>query len=228
MGQPGNYSLELPRRCIALLRELHPLVKKVRQPDRPDLGPLTTTFILSMSMPIISVPIERIAVARGSEYERFVSDPIEDAALKAIDEALGGGEIGKAPFFADGDWQFVRLKRRTLNIAEGLPPEVLKELGDPDAQSEARKMPGCQWYATLRNALAHGGIMYLDEFGRTSYGGPVSMYAFVSGRYDSDSCERPKPLNGVNILRIRQQAYLNFLERWVQWLSAVRIVQMVA
>ena len=36
-------------------------------------------------------------------------------------------------------------------------------------------MATSQWCSILRNAIAHGGIAYLNENGRSSYGEPVKM-----------------------------------------------------
>ena len=49
MGNPLHFSAELPQRCLQLIEELWPYVEKTRQTEGSDLGPLTTTFLISMS-----------------------------------------------------------------------------------------------------------------------------------------------------------------------------------
>jgi hypothetical protein len=44
------------------------------QVDRPDLGSLTTTFLISMSMPIITLPIERIERHRDATGQGYADD----------------------------------------------------------------------------------------------------------------------------------------------------------
>jgi hypothetical protein len=63
--------------------------------------------------------------------------------------------------------------------------------------------------------MAHGGIAYLDEDGQTSYGRPIKMYAFVSGRFDDKDA-----LIAVSVLRISEINFRQFLHRWVSWLQA--------
>ena len=87
-------------------------------------------------------------------------------------------------------------------------------------------METSQWCSTLRNALAHGGIAYLDERGRSSYDRPVTMYAFISQKYEGP-CDQRR-LVGANILRISEAHYRDFLRRWVAWLQQLGISEDVA
>jgi hypothetical protein len=227
MGNPRNYSLELPERCLSLLDRLWPHAQATFPADRPDLGPLTSTFLISMSMPIINLPIERIERRSGDEASHYASDgPVNPAAAHAIVETLQKRAFGDAPFFANGAWRFVSWGKRPFpNIAYGLPEAVAAQLGAEDAARNAAKMPASQWSSILRNALAHGGIAYLNEQGRSSHGEPVKMYAFVCGKYDQESKERSKRLTAVNFLRISETDYRDFLRRWVGWLQDTGIAR---
>src|SRR5690606_34298465 len=97
-----------------------------------------------------------------------------------------------------------------------LPDAIAKLLGTEEASERAEKMPTSQWCGILRNAMAHGGIAYLDEDGRSTYGNPVKMLLFVSGKFDPAN---PKKLIAVNLLRISETDYRAFLGRWVTWLT---------
>ena len=218
MGNPQNYSLELPARCLALLDELWPYAQKTFHGGRPDLGPLTTTFLISMSMPIINVPIERIDRRRGEEDPHYASDrSIDPAVVRAIDETLGGKPVRGAPFFRYGAWRFVSCGTAPFpNIANGLPESIAEGLDADVAARDAANMPASRWCSILRNALAHGGIAYLNEQGQSSYGDPVKMFAFASGKYDQG---RPQSLISVNFLRISENDYREFLHLWVGWLQ---------
>ncbi len=126
----------------------------------------------------------------------------------------------------DGVWRFACYEEPPFpNIANGVPEHVAAELGTEKAAQNAADMPASQWCSVLRNALAHGGIAYLDAQGRSSYGQPVKMYAFVSGKYDGSSKESPKPLTAVNFLRISEVDYYDFLRRWVNWLRETGIAR---
>jgi hypothetical protein len=227
LGNPANYSLELPARCLQLVDALWPHAQNTRQVERPDLGPLTSTFLISMSMPIINLPIERIERRTGGEHRHYADDrKMNPAAATAIVETLQQRRLREAPFFVDGVWRFACYEKQPFpNIADGVPEPVAAELGSEKAAQNAADMPASRWCSVLRNALAHGRIAYLNAQGRTSYQEPVKMYAFVSGRYDRSSTENPKPLTEVNFLRISEDDYYDFLRRWVAWLQKTGIAR---
>jgi hypothetical protein len=162
--------------------------------ERPDLGPLTSTFLISMSIPIINLPIERIERREGGENRHYADDrQINPRAATAIVETLRRRRLREAPFFVDGVWRFACYKEPPFpNIAHGVPEHVAAELGTEKTAQNAADMPASRWRSILRNALAHGGIVYLDAQGRSPYGQSVKLYAFISGKYDGSSKESPK------------------------------------
>jgi hypothetical protein len=64
MGNPLHTSLELPQRCLQLIDELWAAVEDTKEKQHPELGSLTTTFLLAMSMPIVNLPMERLVNGR--------------------------------------------------------------------------------------------------------------------------------------------------------------------
>ena len=230
MGNPINYSVELPTRCLTLLEQLWEPVSTIMQPDRPELGPLTSTFLISMSMPIINLPIERIERRRGKEDLYYANDrPIAPHIVEEIERSLGSNPFRDTPFYKAGAWRFVRCTKLPLpNIARGLPQEIATELESDVAAEQAAGLPAAQWCSILRNALAHGGIAYLNSNGRSSYGEPVKMFAFASGKYADVSGVKSKPLIAVNLLRISEEDYFNFLRKWVEWLQNAGIQRAMA
>lgn len=215
MGKPKHYSLELPQRCMKLIGELLPCVDQIPDPERPDLGPLDTTFVLSMSIPILNLPIERIEKHRSSKDHAFANDRhISSKLTKRIDKAIGGNNLCNSPFFEKHFWRYTfRELEQPFNLAEGIPEDVLTALNEPMACAAAANLKAQQWSSILRNALAHGGIAFLDADGRTSYDRRVDMLLFVSEKW------RCKDFLGWNFLRIRQSDYLEFLRLWVNWLQ---------
>lgn len=218
MGNPKHYSIELPGRCLKLIDELWTAASEIREPHRPDLGPLTSTFLLSMSMPILNIPVERIERHIGKPEGAAYADDrsFSPEAVAAFDTVVRKGSLGYAPFYDDGAWRFVDIREKPFpNIADGLPDGVTDRLSEDQARADAHGMPAAQWVSVLRNATAHGGIAYLDADGRSSYDRPVKMYAFVSSKYRDGTRE----LEGLNILRISEDDYLRFLRQWVAWLT---------
>lgn len=239
MGNPLHYGIELPQRCLTLIEDLWANASQVRGGDRPDLGPLTTTFLVSMSMPIINLPVERIERQIGlGDFEGYVDDRhISDQAVAAFQDVIQRGRLRTAPFYRHGAWRFVQHQGDPINLARGLPEEIAAALDDPVAVENAAAMNANQWISVLRNALAHGGIVYLNEQGRSSYGQPVKMLAFASGRFALGSCPHAEGeecrgirgnLTSLRILRISEDDYRDFLREWVAWLGETGIAQEAA
>jgi hypothetical protein len=119
------------------------------------------------------------------------------------------------------------LDGKLFNAGDGIPEEIPKFLGSQKAFGKAKEMPAQQWMSILRNALAHGGVAYLDEDGRSGHGRPVKMYAFISGKYGRRVCKQGEghcptglgDLQGLRILRISETNFRNFLKSWVLWLG---------
>lgn len=239
MGNPQHYSVELPGRCLALINGLWPEASKLHGGDNPELGPLTSTFLVSMSMPILTIPLERVERQIDKALDQAYADDrhLGPKAAAAFVDVIRKGKLGEAAFYKDGAWRFVGVRKGPLpNIANGLPEELAAGLSSDEAVEAARDMPASKWVSILRNAMAHGGIAYLDKNGRSTYGTPVKMFAFVSGKYAKPKCQHAEAdcrfgmgkLEGLNILRISETDYRQFLEAWVAWLGATKIAKMAA
>lgn len=231
LGKPDHYSIELPQRCLKLINSLWQQVSATYANDDQALGPLTSTFIMSMSMPIISIPLERVErQIHRPEGETYVDDRrINEGIAEAFQSVIRRGQLGDAPFFTEGAWSFCQVPKDELkNIADGFSEELARKLDCKEALESAQRMPASQWISVLRNAMAHGGIAYLDETGRTNSNVPVKMFAFVSGRFGRRICkyadeECPNSmgsLESLNVLRIHEDHYRDFLHQWVDWLEA--------
>jgi hypothetical protein len=169
-----------------------------------------------MSYPIINLPIERIE-RQGKKQEQGYADDrhIDPKLAVAVWQALQSKKLSEAPFFTPGVWSFYQ--SGAFNISGGLPEKYADVLASPEAHTMASEMETSRWCSALRNALAHGGVAYLNEEGRYAYEAPVSIYLFASGRYHREDREK---LVGLNLLRIKELDYRNFLRSWVKWLQA--------
>src|SRR5690606_20382651 len=134
-------------------------------------------------------------------------------------------------------WSLVQrpFKPGSLNIAKGLPCDVLEELKAGAARDAAANMPTNMWVSCVRNALAYGRIAYLDGDGNQTFGESVRKIAFVSGKSKLDPSCKEYPdrkcvgeFEEVRILRISQSDFREFLGEWVRWLKDSRLVDSLA
>jgi hypothetical protein len=227
MGIPGHYSRELPERCMRLIDTLLPRAEQVRMPGAEHLGPLTTTFLLALATPMILLPLERVRRHRDESHGAYMNErPLDEELASAIDSALGSRCLRHSPFFTAGQWRFATMPYGGENFALHFPPELEQALEWHDAQVAADNMPAEQWSSCLRNALAHGGVAYLDDYGRQTHGGAATALAFISARYPRG--DGPQAPDQLRALRIKEADFLSFLRQWAQWLSEVGLSQALA
>lgn len=190
-------------------------------------------------MPIINLPVERIERQIGlGDSEGYVDDRhISAQAVSAFRDVIQRGNLRHAPFYQHGAWRFAEYQAARINLSRGLPEDIASALDKQSAAEDAGAMNANQWMSILRNALAHGGIVYLDEFGRSSYDKPVRMLAFASGKFADGSCpyaenENCRGIRGdlaaLRILRISEDGYRDFLREWVAWLGRTGIARAAA
>lgn len=216
MGIPQNYSTELPDRCLALIEHLLPFANAVKN----EIAPYTSTFLLSMSMPIITIPLERLDRNGRDPASLYVDDGLVSPYAQAAFEGMMGREAKNTPFFEKGAWSLYKCPRPDgFNISRRLPEDVAFNLSTDDAISNATELRVSQWLRCLRNALAHGGICYLNTRGQVSYDTAVKMFAFVS-KENTNRQDRLEPYE-IRFLRVEEEAYLRFLRKWVSWLIEI-------
>lgn len=226
MGIPQHYSHQLPMRCLELIEWLYPIVHGDEDRGRSHAGPLTTTLLISLATPMIVLPFERI-LKQQQRHPDFVDESAIDPILTKAVFDLFKTSLKESGFYEGVDWAFSR-GCDIFNLAERLPQEIAAELADEDARKAAAAMPFNQFASCLRNALSHGGVMYLDETGKSS-DSAASMYAFVSGKTakqrllcpdkKSECIHSAPPIDKLNVLRVSEAGFLEFVQRWGKWLQ---------
>jgi hypothetical protein len=221
MGNPLHFSLEVPKRAHQLLQDLY---EQLGDSDGTRL-PLKATFLLSVSIPIVILPIERILKYRRNATDVHMNDAVLNPKLAdAVDHAIDlQAAVHLADFFT-GPWQFASLEKGTgfPNLAaDGLPESIAAQLDTPAAIEDARNLSANRFCKILRNALAHGGILYLDEHGRSSPAAPVRRFAFVS-------TNDPRNPTKLFFLRISMAEYRTFLQKWADWLKTEAVDEILA
>lgn len=216
MGRPAHYSLDIVARSRSLLEHLLPIVAKGLPDDKQFDGPLTTTFLLSMAIPIISLPVERIfKPGKPDQKNDFVAD---DTALHAgLTQEVQRVFDDKTPFkfFAGAsDWRLIRAVQ-PFNIAQWEGGQHFEALSGEFARKAAHEASARFMLIHLRNALAHGGIVYLDADGRQN-DRRADMLAFVSiASFD----RKTQKITGLHVSRVGEADFLRFLQAWSDWIA---------
>jgi len=214
LGNPQNFSLDIPRRCQMLIEELWP---KVSKKPEGDTLPLNASFLLAISTPMINLPIERIWKPQMNRAVGHLNDAVLDAHLAAaIRKGIGSNAVANAGFYCPDAWRYHYLPKGASlpDLSQhGLPQSVEAALGVEAASKTAGELGTEMFCNILRNGLAHGGVIYLDTDGRTTHGAPVQMFCFVSTKWT-----RGSGVEGLHFLRVGMKDYRRFLQRWTNWL----------
>ncbi len=198
MGVPYHTSRDVPGRCLWLIDRLFSKVQAITAPHEAELGPLDATFLFAMSTLILTLPIERLERHRRKEElgeQGYMDDrPLDPLSAKEIDAVLGSDDtaFNSSPFFIPGAWRFASIEYGPdQNLALEFPEELAVRLSADEAASGADQLSARAWTNCLRNALAHGGIIYLDADGRQARGQPTRMMGFVSALYPNGNMRKP-------------------------------------
>lgn len=219
---PEHYSRDIAQRCQYLIRHLLSVVRKGLPDDAKYGGPLGTTFLLALATPMIMLPVERIFKPANPNRAYAADDRELDPELaQEIGNVLGPqSAFGAASFFSAGRWSYVQ-GYRPFNLANAWPRDLLDSLATQEAFSSAERALAWRVLCDLRNALAHGGIAYLDANGHQT-GGEAAMFAFAGTKLN-----RQGRIAGLNILRISEEDFRAFLMKWADWLAASPVQQVL-
>lgn len=216
MGRPRHYSAEIPARCQALIEMLGTAVEEASDPDGRWGGPLKTTFLMAMATPMISLPIERIFKPTRDNHSGVADDRELDPELSdQVAHELGPARPFKsAPFFNAGAWAYIPAIA-PFNVAEDWPARALAPLRSAAAAEAAAQAPARAILLTLRNALSHGGITYLDRTG-----GHADSATHMLGFASLARAHHPE----LRLLRVGVPEFETFLLLWGKWLSSAGVI----
>ena len=220
MGNPQNFSIDVPRRCQILLEQLWPSVSNKSDGRLP----LNASFLLAISTPMVNLPIERIWKPQNGRAVGHLNDGVLDASLaKAVKAGIGQSTVAQAPFYKAGAWRYHYLPNGAALpdlSKEGLPAAVQQALATDGASGAADALGTETFCSILRNGLAHGGVLYLDKHGQTTEGAPVTRFCFVSTK------QKKQAIVGLHFLQVTMQNYRAFLGKWVGWLQGAALTPM--
>jgi len=206
---PAVFTYDFPERCIALLDALESPARNTFLPAHGETGPLITTFAISMAMPLIIVPIERLGTYRNaSKQDRAHLPQMYERVKRELMKPFG-----QTCFRGNGRWSLAttpHIVRAPADWASAI--DQVEGLFAPRHRQALDNLSGSEVLNGLRHALAHGSIAYLDEAGRWEPGQEAKIVAFIATDRTGHGPD------GSNIFCVSQEDLLLFLRAWAGFL----------
>ncbi len=200
---PHRFNVEYPQRCLALLGAMEP---EARNQD------LLASFSLLAAASVLVIPFERLKESHPFEQDR-------GTRLAAAIRKLKKQRWSEASFWKEhglGEWKFSRIVNDPNQVAEWTDANGRRSFS-PEANDIERRTAD-DVLRVLRNALAHGNVVYLDEAGYERAGAPVRYLAFLS-RYEETKEERERA-ETYRLVVVSDKDFLAFLRHWAGWLAS--------
>lgn len=186
---PQRFVTEYPERCGQLLEMLEPQAR-----ERDLLG----SFALLVASAAFNIPFGRI-----TEEDHPLGRP--ESALSLGIKGLEQHSFLDAPFWEGEQPKFFRYARIVNDpaYAAGWRDEAGNHL------IESVEAPnGYRVLKTIRHALAHGNVVYLNENGHEVPGHAVRHLAFLNRHNHSH-----------RVAIFDEESFLSFLKAWIAWLQ---------
>lgn len=203
---PERFCTEVPQRVSKLLDAMYPMAQQQG---------LTTSFILMVAMPLLMIPLERAkthdgqpanAISDANTAQPFVRE------LRNLKRSLFFESFLKNPELLN-HWKYTEIFKRIDK-----PSQWRDSLGRhpmwPGARNDIKEQTVDNVLLTMRHALAHGNVIYLNEEGNEAPGRRVTHMAFVAdGRYT----------DAYRVIIVEEMTFVKFLRGWASWLSQYNI-----
>jgi|Laugresubdmm15sn_1035100.scaffolds.fasta_scaffold05533_2 hypothetical protein len=204
---PERFSTEIPQRMRSLLDALEPIA---RQQD------LLTSFTLMAAMPILIIPLERIAKNRAGPRNEI------NDIKKARNFSFAWAEMKYKKFTKEflssreerSRWRYLIIPKIQIDNPTSWKDSLGRHPIQPGAINEIEAQDVENILTVMRNALAHGSIVFLDENGEEKPNRRVTFIAFVSRVQVQE-----RQSVDFRVLIVDEESFLTFLKRWTEWIS---------
>lgn len=200
---PDRFVTEYPARCLDLLDAMEPIAR-----ERDMLG----TFAVLVAGSMLNIPLERLAKRHPINTE-FGSDLFQ--ALRRLERQ----KWHLAEFWKGepvGDWHFSRIVTDPNNVSgwrnQDDQPSMQPQTNTIDQRNVSMVL------RVLRNALAHGNVVYLNDQGHETAGTRLHSIGFLS-RYE-ETPEQRVAANTYRLVAVQETSFLRFVKCWASWLGA--------
>lgn len=199
---PKRFAIEYPERCLHLIDAFESLARR---------HDLMGTFSIMMAATVLIVPIERAKNNHPMSQEK-------GGAFQAALKRLMKQKWLNADFWPDGnigDWRFSRIMGDP-----NVPHDWTDDQGRQSFSAEANTINTRSVddvLRVLRNALAHGNVLYLDGNGHETENKRVEYLGFLS-RYEETDEQRATG-ETYRLLAVREPDFLPFVRAWATWVA---------
>ncbi len=205
---PARFVVEYPQRCLDLIEALEPTARQ-----RDFVG----SFSLLAAAAVFVIPYERMG-STTHPLHKGTRDVDLFAALKSL---------RRQPFttaqFWNGNppnaWRFSRIMTNANDTAGWEDERGLH----PMSANAENSLPGRKAEDVLRvirNALAHGNIVYLNESGFEQRDTKLQFLGFLS-RYE-ETPEQKAQSETYRLVTTTEDEFLRFVKLWAKWVSQFR------
>jgi hypothetical protein len=169
-----------------------------------------SSFALLVASALFTIPFERLkskhplAEQRGDLIKRMGRKPFLEADFWS----------GRQP----NDWRFSRIMSGVNDSREWKDEQAIHPM-NPYALNSIDKRKADLVLRVIRNALAHGNVVYLNENGFEEGGDPIKYLAFLS-RYEETEEDREK-LETYRVATTTEEGFVTFVKCWASWLSGL-------
>ena len=199
---PDRFVTEYPARCLELLDAMQQIAAK---------KDLIGSFALLTAASILNIPLERLARQHPLNAE-YGSDVYQ--ALRRVEKQ----RWADAEFWQGQDcasWHFSRIVTNPNDVSEWQSDD-----GQPSMSAATNTIGGRragEVLRALRNALAHGNIVYLNAEGHETAGTRLHFIGFLS-RHEENS-EQRAAAETYRLVAVPEWDFLVFIRCWATWLA---------
>jgi hypothetical protein len=197
MGVPDRFAIEYPTRALELIGMLEAPARE---------NNLLGSFGLLAASAILTIPFERMRTSHFLHNDVFLKAPFWRATPNG------------------GAWR----QSRIVNTVDEVHGWLDQDGRDPRSKEantiQTRK--ASEVLRVLRNALAHGNIIYLDENGQEIAGNQMVYMAFLS-RYEETAAQREQA-ETYRVLITTEEAFLQFVKSWAEWIGSLDLDRRLA
>jgi hypothetical protein len=207
MTIPTRLVAEYPQRCLELIGELEPAARK---------RDLVGSFSLLVAPAVFVIPYERMG-SGSSLYKRGRDGDLSNE-LKSLKKVRFVG----APFWKGNPpfaWRFSRIMANVDHTA-GWVDEDGRHPMEPRAKNFLAESSADDVLRAIRNALAHGNIVYLNDQGLEDAGAKLHFLALVSQHIETPKIRAKRA--AYRVVAVTEDEFLRFVKLWAEWISQFR------